>query len=68
MLDNYTAYLSSLPIHLEQMKTSYQLEGVCCNPLSTPSLSALQRLKQTAGAVPASTGEGFRKTSGAVLA
>lgn len=39
MLDKYTAYLSSPTIHLEQMKASYQLEGVCCNPLSILSLS-----------------------------
>lgn len=33
MLDKHTAYLSSPTIHLEQMKASYQLEGVWCNPL-----------------------------------
>lgn len=35
MLGKYTAYSSSPTIHLEQMKTSYHLEGACCNPLST---------------------------------
>lgn len=39
MLDKYTAYLSSPTIHLEQMKASYQLEGVCCDSLSILSLS-----------------------------
>lgn len=38
MWDKYTAYSSSLTIHLGQMKASNQLEGVCYNPLSTLSL------------------------------
>lgn len=39
MLDKYAAYLSSPISHLEQMKASYQLEGVCCNPHVHPLLS-----------------------------